>query len=359
MDPRMPQPPPLPHALPPCGPARTPPAPPPLPMPVTAPVAYTQPMLSPVTPALPASVPPALPAPLPTPLPTPLPASLPAVVYLVAGNTSPSSPQVTASKKGAGRRSKFTYEEDLLLLREVAAAKAHVAPTGETRERFEIAAAKANATKKISTNIAWKPLQDRYKRLQGTYDEEEATESRMSGLGGEVGEKEELLAGMREDREMVAAEKCAKKDAETKREREKERLGAIIRSRSTARKASGEGSDEEEKEEEEEKNSKNRGVARRRNALAMQSEEASFMEALQRSDAKRAELEERKLELAREEMEDRREARKRERQYSKEDRDAAAELDLKKTKMMADMLAGVISSLRPHQAGDANAGAGP
>ena len=35
-----------------------------------------------------------------------------------------------------GRRSNFTHNEDLVLLREVAASKAHIAPTGETRERF-------------------------------------------------------------------------------------------------------------------------------------------------------------------------------------------------------------------------------
>lgn len=112
---------------------------------------------------------------------------------------------MTAAKKGPGRRSKLSKEEDLLLLRYVAAARTHVPPKGETRERFEIASSKANATKKLSTNIAWKPMQYRYKRLQGRYDEDETTEIRMSGLGGEVGEKEELLAGMRKDHEMVVA----------------------------------------------------------------------------------------------------------------------------------------------------------
>lgn len=38
--------------------------------------------------------------------------------------------------------------------------KAHVEPIGETRERFEIEADKANATKKLRKEIIWKALQD-------------------------------------------------------------------------------------------------------------------------------------------------------------------------------------------------------
>lgn len=37
---------------------------------------------------------------------------------------------------GPGRRSRFNLAEDLVLLREVAAVKAHIANNGETRERF-------------------------------------------------------------------------------------------------------------------------------------------------------------------------------------------------------------------------------
>lgn len=45
-------------------------------------------------------------------------------------------------QRGPGRRSKFTYEEDMPILREVSACKAHIAVTGAIRGRFDIAASK-------------------------------------------------------------------------------------------------------------------------------------------------------------------------------------------------------------------------
>ena len=134
-----------------------------------------------------------------------------------------------------GRRSKFTYDDDLVLLREGAACKAHIAPTGEARERFEIAASKSNATKKLSSRVTWKALQDHYKRLQSKHDDDNRVQRRMSVIGGEVSEIEELLSVMKEDRGDRAAEKNAKREKEEKREREKERLGAVIRARATGR----------------------------------------------------------------------------------------------------------------------------
>lgn len=53
-------------------------------------------------------------------------------------------------KHGGWTTLKFTHDEDLEVLRAFAACKAHIAPTEETLERFDIAASKANATKKSS-----------------------------------------------------------------------------------------------------------------------------------------------------------------------------------------------------------------
>ena len=50
-----------------------------------------------------------------------------------------------------GRRSKFAHAEDMIILREVSAAKAHIAPLGQTRERFEIASSKATASSILAT----------------------------------------------------------------------------------------------------------------------------------------------------------------------------------------------------------------
>lgn len=55
--------------------------------------------------------------------------------------------------KASKPRSKFSKEDDLVIVRKIAAAKAHVAPSGETRERFEIAAAELKARKSIKQAV--------------------------------------------------------------------------------------------------------------------------------------------------------------------------------------------------------------
>lgn len=55
------------------------------------------------------------------------------------------------AKKGTRprRSSNFGSEEDLILHRETTACKNHIAPTGETRERFGLAVCKAKATNNL------------------------------------------------------------------------------------------------------------------------------------------------------------------------------------------------------------------
>ena len=48
-----------------------------------------------------------------------------------------------ARTRKAGHKSKFTLQEDLIITQEVAAAKAHLSPHGETHTRF-VKAAEAN-----------------------------------------------------------------------------------------------------------------------------------------------------------------------------------------------------------------------
>jgi hypothetical protein len=65
-----------------------------------------------------------------------------------------------------GRRPKFTEEEDLILVREVAAAKAHVAGHGEKRERYETVALRVNGNPAVLVHVNAKSVQDRYVKLQ-------------------------------------------------------------------------------------------------------------------------------------------------------------------------------------------------
>lgn len=57
----------------------------------------------------------------------------------------------------------------------------------------------------------WIILQDRYKRVQGSYNRDEESQSRVSGLFVDIGDEQELLVIMYEDRRMVAAKNSQRK----------------------------------------------------------------------------------------------------------------------------------------------------
>lgn len=63
-------------------------------------------------------------------------------------------------------RSINSSKQDVAIVREVAAVKAHIAAFGETRRRFECTISKLNSNPLFaSASVAWKQVQDRYKRL--------------------------------------------------------------------------------------------------------------------------------------------------------------------------------------------------
>ena len=98
----------------------------------------------------------------------------------------PSSPTGNADdgagKSKAGRHSRFSKEEGLIFVREVAAASAHYAAFGETRAKFEQGAAKVNEKETVKEKVTWKSVPDRYKRIQEKFDKRDICERRMSGI---------------------------------------------------------------------------------------------------------------------------------------------------------------------------------
>jgi hypothetical protein len=99
-----------------------------------------------------------------------------------------------------GRRPKFSAKEDLIIARDVSASKAHIASFGTKRERFAAAADRANSNPDMRTNVTSKSIQDRHVKLQALYERDDAAQRKMSGVGDEVGELEELLGSMQEAR---------------------------------------------------------------------------------------------------------------------------------------------------------------
>ena len=100
-----------------------------------------------------------------------------------------------------------------MLLREVLAANAHDAALGENGKRYGEAAGNFNANISVVQTVTWKSVRDCYKRLQEHFDKSDNANQRLSGVGGEIGEMEELLMSMREARDDLSVPKTAKKTA--------------------------------------------------------------------------------------------------------------------------------------------------
>jgi hypothetical protein len=56
------------------------------------------------------------------------------------------------------RRPKFTAEEDLIIVREVSASKAHIASFGTKRELLTVAAERVNANPAMKTSVSSKSI---------------------------------------------------------------------------------------------------------------------------------------------------------------------------------------------------------
>ena len=76
--------------------------------------------------------------------------------------------------------------EDLVIVREVAAVKAHVACRGELRTRFETAAECANESEILTAPVTWKGLQGRYRKVQALFDKRDVSMRARSGVEEEM-----------------------------------------------------------------------------------------------------------------------------------------------------------------------------
>ncbi|PXF41047.1 hypothetical protein BWQ96_09242 [Gracilariopsis chorda] len=128
-------------------------------------------------------------------------------------------------RKNSSHRSKYTATEDLVIVREVAAAKAHIAPYGKTRALDEIVADRCNENPVMTCKLKWKQCQDRYDRLQESFDKGDGlTHLRFGIKDEELGELNELLSQMREDKDELKKQKHPKNEKGAKEEKEKERI---------------------------------------------------------------------------------------------------------------------------------------
>ena len=108
-------------------------------------------------------------------------------------------------------------KQDLAIVREVAAVRAHLAGFCETKKGFATAAEvlREGVHFRDRTNVGWKTFQDRYKRLQDQYDKKDSDNQRLSGVGvGEMGYLADIFMTLREVRDDWEEQKKTSKLAE-------------------------------------------------------------------------------------------------------------------------------------------------
>lgn len=198
-------------------------------------------------------------------------------------------------KAKPGRRSKFSTAENLIIIQEVAASKAHIAPHGETMARFKEADIKANANPSFAHSVNAKSIQDRFLRLVEDFETRDAQDKVMSGVGGEIGEVDALLGDIVEARKDLETKK--KGDADAKSDQEQKKLAAgreiILQSlKNKAKRGKGSSSDTDS-DTPKEVTPKKRRVGRMEDQDGM----AAFGEAIKASDLARCEVDREPLNL--------------------------------------------------------------
>ena len=238
-------------------------------------------------------------------------------------------------KSRIARHSRFNAAEDLPIVREVSAARAHIAPYGATRDLFENAAHNCNKNDGWLVSLTWKQTQDRYTRLQAMFDREaRITHARSVIAGGELSELKELPAHMREAREYVKDKTQAQKLRSSKYKEEKEVAGAKVIE--VAMNISGKQCHEREitadiASEGSPSTSRRRKIGR---ISKIQGELAAFSELLRQSDLAHIDFEQDQLSFRREKWAVKLDQREHEREERQEEREVANELELQKMKVL-------------------------
>jgi hypothetical protein len=242
----------------------------------------------------------------------------------------------TSAAVRRGRRPKFTAEEDLIIVREVSASKAHIASFGTKRELFAVAAERANANPAMKTSVSSKSIQDRYVKLQTLFDRGDAAQRKMSGVGGEVGELEELLGEMQEARDDLETQQVAQRTAAREREEAKERIGKELVVRALRRDFRNDeevssGSDFEEKQPRKKKSKRNTTDNN------ITDDMKGFGECLREADLARVAVERERLELDVKRLAQEKIDREEERKIRREELAAHQEQEMEKFKLMMEI----------------------
>lgn len=96
-------------------------------------------------------------------------------------------------------RYKYTDEQDVMILREVATKRAHVAGYGQKEKSFHSEKDALIATGHFKENVTGRNIRVRYNRLQKCFNQRYSNLSKIFDVEGALTEAKQLLSAMRED----------------------------------------------------------------------------------------------------------------------------------------------------------------
>lgn len=143
--------------------------------------------------------------------------------------SNPSIPQMQGNNlKKKGHPSTLTAHDDLLIVREVAAQKAHLAKHGQVKEKWSSISMNCNQIDRLSRTVSEKLVRERFDRLLKAWNAKEA-QSLRSGEGGQLpSELDELLEVISTELKHAKEEKNKTIEESREREEAKELTGETI-----------------------------------------------------------------------------------------------------------------------------------
>lgn len=93
-------------------------------------------------------------------------------------------------------RMQFNESEEIILLREVVACKAHISTLGSVQKKFEATAQAINANPNFRFKVKVRAVQEKLSKMLKDFCKEDSRDPKRSGKGNEMSAKEELLSGI-------------------------------------------------------------------------------------------------------------------------------------------------------------------
>lgn len=265
--------------------------------------------------------------------------------------TPPPSPPGPSAKPGSakGMRMRFNDNEELILLKEVVACKAHISAFGSVQKKFEQTAQAINANPHFRFEVKSRGVQDKFNKMVKDFRKEESRDRQRSGTGGDMSAKDEMLSGIVEAVDSMRETEEMEKEEATKAESRKLEAGRRVLASATgvaAAVASADETAEEKGDGDSDDETTPRGPKRcRKMAKAVSGDGglAEFGASMRDAEMAKVALEQQKLAFERKRHDDLIKERAADREQHAADREANAKNDMDRLKAMLDF---AVTSIR-------------